>query len=476
MQTPPLRSNEKSAKDILDYVTFVIFKRKWTLLFVFVTTIFLFAFATYLITPQWEGMTKLIVLASPNQQPIVFEGIEYPSRSTEVSSIDMVEILNSNEFAGRIVEKWNLAELNRKKAQEPKDFREKTKMMIVDIAKSPLTLAIKLGLLPYEPKDFFADSVEELIEDWEDIELIEETKTVQLSVWADTPEMATGIANDLAAMLVERVKEFNKADANVAFEFIKSHLETVKKSLEAEEQHLLELKQKSGIADLNAQKPLLIQRWESTKAELAANTRNLAAVNSKLDELQRQLAPPIIVASAEKPAADEYARLRNSMKESDIEKSIIDTHTAMSELKSMNASLQSDFDKLQKELDTIPSTELEIDRAARSVASMKDRYVTMNQKFLELEVQKFTETPKIDVKTSSPAYIAPGADYDWPDWVIASLVIIFAACTFAPGTVFFMEYWSSAFDRPKSVRDLTDIKVLGSVRPISMNGIGRRLK
>lgn len=136
-------------------------------------------------------------------------------------------------------------------------------------------------------KNFFADAVEELVEDWEEIELIEETSTIHVGVWAETPELAVGISNTLAEMLVDKVKEFNKTEAERAFEFVSEQLKTVADRLEEAELELLEFKNTEKIVDISEERMQLLTRMQALRSTLSNNQTEIIATRARLGELER---------------------------------------------------------------------------------------------------------------------------------------------------------------------------------------------
>ncbi|RMF83468.1 MAG: hypothetical protein D6736_21500, partial [Nitrospinota bacterium] len=181
---------EKSPRTILRYAGFVLFRRKWLIITLFLFTLFSFVFGTFLITPQWEATAKLLVLQNPKQQMILFNDLVAPTPATKDVANDLVEILTSTAFATEIVQQYKLDERKRERAQNPRTLRDKIKLFLVKVFRSPFLLAEKLGLRKAKPPNFFAQAVEDFLEDMEDIALEEGTSTITLSIWADSPQLA----------------------------------------------------------------------------------------------------------------------------------------------------------------------------------------------------------------------------------------------------------------------------------------------
>ena len=108
---------QKSPRTILRYAAYVLFKKKLLIVTLFIFTLFSFAFGTFLISPQWEATTKILVLENPKQQMILFKDLTAPSPAEKrTSPNDLVQILTSNAFGSEIVKQFRLDELNCQKA------------------------------------------------------------------------------------------------------------------------------------------------------------------------------------------------------------------------------------------------------------------------------------------------------------------------------------------------------------------------
>jgi uncharacterized protein involved in exopolysaccharide biosynthesis len=453
---------------------------------------------------------------------ILFKDLTVPSPTQRgTSPHDLVLILRSNAFAQEIVRKYKLDKLRREKAQNPKTPRDKVKLFLVKVFKSPFTLATKIGLREEKPPNFFAQALRDFIEDMEDIKLEEGTSTISLSIWAETPELATGIANTLASMLIDKTRQFERSEAAETYDFAQVHLQSVKESLEKGEDEFRAFKERERVVDLEMEKSLKLQRLDRLTAEFDANKKNLAAMEAKLEELQSQLSsqPERITTSEITGNNTTYERLKNTLNEAeikladlqktlrqkhpdvlglqarielnrqklqeeeqrillnetaalnpihrDLQQKIIETQTSISELRSKRDSLQKVLADLRKDVDSLPREEIALERLIRSVAGLKDRYVDLRKKLLELEIQKFTEISEFDLKISDPAFIPEGTKQDRPRWVLNMIAGMIIGLFLSVALVFFQEYWSDTLKTPEEVSDVAGLKVLGTVPPIS---------
>ncbi len=515
-------NNHQSPRKILRHIAFVLFKRKLLIITLFVFTVFSFAFWTFLISPRWKATTKVLVLQNPKQQMILFRDLTVPSPPQQgTSPNDLVQILRSNVFAVEIVKTFKLDERRRQKAENPETPRDKLKRFLVKVFKSPFIIATRIGQKEENPANFFAKALEELVEDMEDIKVEEGTSTINLSIWAETPELATGIANTLASMLVDKTKEFERSEAAETYDFAQVHLQSVNEALEKAEDELRAFKERERVVDLEMEKSLKLQRLDRLTAEFDANKKNLAAMEAKLEELQNQLSsqPERITTSEITGNNTTYERLRNTLNEAemkladlqktlrqkhpdivglkaridlsrqklqeeerrilqnetaalnpihrDLQQKIIDTQTSISELRSKHDSLQKTLPDLRKEVDSLPREEIILERLTRSATGLKNRYVDLRDRLLELEIQKFTEISEFDLKITDPAFIPEGTEPDRPIWLLNLFVGIVCSLFVSVGLPFFLEYWSETLKSPEDVSEDIGLRVLGTVPPFS---------
>ncbi|MCK4830930.1 hypothetical protein KA005_85260, partial [bacterium] len=167
---------------ILYHILYVIFRRKIFLATLCFISFVLIIFFTFLTTPTWEATTKILIRSHPQQQLILFKDLLTPAR--EASPVNpasnLVQVLTSQEVAQEIVEEFGLDERLRKKTEEPEALRDVIKQFLFGVIRYPITVAKKIGLLKDEPVNFFAEAVEELMEDAQDIELEEDTNVINL--------------------------------------------------------------------------------------------------------------------------------------------------------------------------------------------------------------------------------------------------------------------------------------------------------
>src|SRR3989304_93429 len=105
---------EKKPNEFLYDLLYVLFKRKYLAISLFIFTFVGIVFGTYLVTPIWKATAKVRVQLNPKQQLTMYQGITTPGG--EIGGVnpanDIVQILTSRAIAEEVVKKFNREELN----------------------------------------------------------------------------------------------------------------------------------------------------------------------------------------------------------------------------------------------------------------------------------------------------------------------------------------------------------------------------
>ena len=115
-------------------------------------------------------------------------------------------------------------------------------------------------------------------------------------------------------------------------------------------------------------------------------------------------------------------------------------------------------------------------RLNRSVDGLRDRYITLRDKLLELEVQRFTTFSEYDIKISDPAYIPKGVEPDWPIWPLNLIVGVLFGIILSVGTAFFGEYWRDSLEIPGDVEKELGLKLFGTVSSFPVKNMMKQFR
>jgi tyrosine-protein kinase Etk/Wzc len=384
-------------------------------------------FGTYLVTPLWKATAKVRVQYNPKQQLTMFEGITTPG--TVVSGInpanDVIQILTSRELAEKVVKKFERDKLWEKRTNAPESTREIIKWYIKDfLIGKPVRFLQGLGILSEEPDNYLAMAVGEFQKDLEDIALEENTTVVNVSVWGESPQIATAMTNTLVQLLLEKNLEASRAPIDEIIKSTQEQLARAKRDLKVAQENLRRFKEESGLILYDEEAAILLQRLDKYEAELNS-------IKSQVRSLR-------VEKSAEHPEVKSLLARINEYR------NII-------------------IPQIQQDLMNLPLKEVELARLNQELEVREDLYSTLKQKLLELEVLKNSSLGDLELKVIDPARVYSYVHPDWPRWVIniplGFVGSIFVSLIF----VFFVEYWNSSFKSVKELEEDINMPVLSAV-------------
>ena len=511
---------ERSEKNrILYNILYVVFKRKAPLALLCAISFILIIFFTFLTTPTWEATAKIFIRSHPQQQLILFRDLATPGEEvTRVNpASNLVQILTSQEMAQEIVGMFKLGERLQRKTEEPEELRDVIKGFLFSVITYPITLAKKIGLLEEKPTNFFADAVEYLIEDAQDVQLEEDTNVINLSIWEETPKLASDIANEMAQLLIEKATQLEQANAKEAYDFTGEQLQAAENELRDSEAELLRFRKDNKIISIEEEKKAKLDELHGVETAYINVKAELSEAQAKLEEMRKEISSqknllldgPIF---ASNPVMKELISSQNNAEiqlASDLEKYGESSKTVKSlraqisesrekiekELKAImqsdsatlqsihpdlpneyvqlitNASaLEAKKDVLKKEMDTLKAKafalsvkEAEIERLNRHVETNEKLYENLLDKFSELEVQKASQMSGYDLKIIDKAFVPDDQNPDWPKWILVIPLGFMGSMLLSFGAVFFIEYWDESFKSPNEIEDRLALPVLCTV-------------
>ena len=429
---------EKPLKDLIFYP---LFRYKWTVVFTFIGIFAMIMFLTFLITPTYEASVKILVHQNPKQQPLIFEDVSLPTQENIKTNLanDFVSIAQSQEIARAIVKQFKLDERLRKKVEAPEELRDKIKKAIVDIIKYPFDLLEKYGLLESKPKDYVAEAVEDFLEDALEVELEEDTQVVKLSIWEESPSLATQIANTMAKLVIDKLIELEKQQAETVCDFIKSQLRPVEeKYLQSLRQYEL-FKEKWNVVSFDEEKSLKLNTLENLKSELAETLVNLEDRKKALAQVKKAI-------------AFQEKKLESLPLYQDLLKQRAQLEIDIQSLEGRRRELEVNIQQLEAELANIIKRENEFTRLQQQKDIDEKVFLALKDKLRKFEVQKATRLSEFDIRIVDPAYVSEYADPDWPKLEIFVPLGLFVSLFTAIGLAFLLNYFDG------SIRSIDDIE------------------
>jgi len=472
-----------------------------------------------LTTPIYKATAKILIRPNPQQQIILFKDLATPGEEfrTVNPAANLIQILTSQEMARQTVEKFELAERLRKKTDEPDQLRDRIKGFLFRVITSPITLARNLGLLEMKEKNFFADAVEEFMEDAEDIKLEEDTNVINLSIWEETPKLSSDIANYMANRLISKSSELEQTSARNAFDFAKGQVKRADRTLRHSEDELFRFLKKEKIISLEEQKKAKLDelfkvedqyidvkvRLSEARAKLeemreeisrqkqilshsttVANNPVVTALKNSLNDIEIQLAGDSekftessksmksLKAQLEKNRAKIEEELRMIMQSnnatlysihSDLPNQYIQLVTDAAALEAKKNTLEKEIAVIKTEASSLSVKEIELERLNRNIVTNEKIYTSLLDKLSELEVQKLSQMSGYDLKIIDKAFIPEDANPDWPKWILVIPLGFMGSIFLSFVTVFFIEYWDESVKSPREIEERIGLSVLCTV-------------
>lgn len=514
-----MSTEQDEREKLLFHFFYVIFKRKWLMVSLFFLTMALIIFFTYLITPVWEATTLVLVEGNPKKQMILFPDISSPGQPTsqDRQSQNLTELLMSRNMAYEVVKKFDLDKLLYEEKNNPQTSRDKIRKSIKDFFKLPVTTLQQWGLLSERPDDYVDKAADDLIDHWEDIEVVEETQVISLAVSAPSPKLAQDIANYMADSLIRKTVLLSNDEVKSVYEDTERKLSEVEKNFQTADDQLKAFREKEKVILLSEEEKAKTNQYVEleTKYDFALNEKKTLQVT--LEELDRQMKKrdSKTISSTTVATNPLVADLKSSLTEleakmvsllSEKKESHPDVRKIQTEIENIRKQLKNEVEKvvqsevittdpiyqslleqftitetklytneseleglskvmaqLSIELLRFPEKENQYARLTSKVDLYKNLSESLRRKLEELRIVKESNLNEVSLKIIDRAYVSPLRDPDWPKIFLMTLAGIMLASGIALGYPFFLEYWSSTIVRKRDIDDLVGVPLLGTL-------------
>lgn len=514
-----MATQQDEREKLLYHFFYVLFKRKWMIPSLFILTMVLILFFTYLMTPMWEATTLVLVEPNPKKQMILFPDITSPAAPTsqDRQPLNFIQLLTGRNMAYEVVKKYDLDHLLEEQENNPQTSRDVLKRKLKDFFKLPITALINLGLLNDRPEDYVDMAADELIDHWEDIDVVEETQVISLTVSAPSPKMAENIANFMADSLAKKTVLLSNDEVTRTYDSTSKKLSEIEDSLRNAHEQLRGFREKEKVILLSEEEKAKTNQYIEleTKYNFAFNEKN--TLQATLGELDRQLKKRnsktvISTTVATNPA---IATLKTSLTELETKMASLlkekkESHPEVSKIKSeieiireqlknevekivqnevITAdpiyqslleqftitetklySIESELEGLSKvivalntELLKYPGKEIEYARFTGRVEMYKVLAESLKRKLEELRIVKDANFNEASLKILDRAYVSQLRNPEWPKWLLTIFVGIIMASGISIGYPFFLEYWNGTITRRREIEDLIGVPVIGSL-------------
>lgn len=504
---------------LLFHFLHVIFKRKWLIISLFFSTMIMVIFFTILMTPMWEATTLILVESNPKKQMVLFPDIATPGAQTSPStqSQNLVQLLTGRNMAYEVVGKFGIDKLVEERENNPKALRDIIKKEVKDFFLIPVKILRELGVFGEKRKDYADDAADEIIDDWEDIEVVEETQVISLTIKGYTPKLAEDVANFMADSLIRRTVTLSNDEIKRTYNDTEKNFSGVEKDLRTAQEQLKRFRENEKVISLNEEERAKISQYNEveTKYNLSLNEKN--TLTAKLQELDRQLKARDnkVVTSTTLASNPLITDLKTALNESEVKmfsmlkdrkESHPDVRKIKAEIETIKDHLKNEVEKvvqsevvttdpiyqsllaeftttetrrytieselaglsrvmgeLNKELLKFPAKEIEYARLASKVEMYQNLAGNLKRKVEELRIVKESNLNEVSLRIIDKAYVSPLRKPEWPKWVLTIVAGIILALGFSFSYPFFLEYWNDTIARRRDIEDLIGVPVLGTI-------------
>jgi len=505
--------------EYVHYFRLVVRKRKGLIAYVALGTLFSVCFFGFLITPVWEGTSLVLVERASKQSLGLFKDVDMPvSESGGGVALELIPTLTGWNMAYDIVKKYHLDERMRVRRQERPTLRDKIKGLIADLVYSPLTLMEWLGLQSGGEPDWLDKAADDFVEDWLDIEEVEEgTSVISLTVYGESEELATEISNDMVAMLKDKTRSFTREGAENSLGFVENQVEVAAHNQRRAEADLAAYKASNRLFSLEDDRRLKVEKidqfqtallnTEKERQEAEANSAAVARELARTPEkkiLSSTLAKnPVIVSLEDRimdlelrrasllvekeeghPDLQVLAAQMNEAREElktavqsvvgaqteainpnyqDLLSRAVDLKVQTDTLAARRAAFKNIVGALERDLDALPEKEIELRRLSQIAEINRSVYDTLKTRLERLRIEQGTENNEYNIRVLDRAFVPPSRDQDWPVWWLNIAVGIFLGGIFGFGTAFVIEYWNEPVLTITDVEEGIGVPLLGRV-------------
>ncbi|WP_346355405.1 GumC family protein [Azotosporobacter soli] len=338
--------------------------------------------------------------------------------------------------------------------------------------------------------------------------LVNGTQILQLSVLAESPEMAQNMTNILLEEFIMRLTEIVRSEGKDARTFIGERMEESKRNLEKIEKTMIKYKKEHDVVAVSDQTKSLIDMQADLKKLALENSLNLEQAQAKLVSTKKQMAGP----QAEFMADSQQIQLyRTRLAEQEVElvsllkvfreehpkvtatKAIITetrqklneeiAHVAKAEIPSSNpvfqnllqTKLQAEADiavanakrnaleqtnsEQDKELKALPDKEQEMARLMRDYKVAEDAYNALAKRYEDARIDELTQPTNVQVVDRAGMPTRPARPRVILNLVVAMVMGLCGGVIWA----FMLDYCCKTIDNPEDVQRHLGLRVIGSI-------------
>ncbi|MBN2236846.1 MAG: GumC family protein, partial [Bacteroidales bacterium] len=273
----------------------VIRKRKWVIFWVFILALLVVFLTNYILSPVYEASTTVLI-SETNAPGQLFGNSEMDVLLGGRDDIEtQVEIIKSHSIAEQVVKELpeNVFEQIQVENFEKRKNELRWLINLLDLFRLKGFVAHLLGvdsgsLANTEDESTEEDKIKKVMDSIL-VNLVKNTKIIEISSESIHPKLAADIANLTAQVYVEQSKSINRTQASEAKKFIEEQLLSQERELESIEEEKLAFKQKENILYLDEETKLNIEQLANFQAQKLEIDTQLVENSVRLEEIQKQL-------------------------------------------------------------------------------------------------------------------------------------------------------------------------------------------
>lgn len=446
-----------SLQDVSDYFFYILFRRKWLIMFISIVGIALTAASTYLCTPLYKATSKMMIRSNISQEVVLFNDLyqQVLASSKVIPANNFIEVAGSEELARIIVGKLGLDKQLQRKLEEPENLREDF-WSNVEIIKNKIGNFIDyLQDEESEKPDYMGRARENFLEDMTEIELVPESDIIYISIWGESPRQAEDISKELTKLVIEKSIFLEQNAASYGYDFARAELKNTRKELAIAEQKLNRFKLKCNVSKIERQKEIKLAELGEVERSLILINVDLSFKKAKMEESTRQLDKQKEVLTS----LDSYEGLL-----SEIVSLKVDINGFMAQKQEYELAKA----QTKAALGELVEKELELTRLEREVALKEAIFSELSSKHDKLKIQRISNLCGVDFRIIDIPELSDNAEPDWPYWDLNMLIGVVFSIFLAVGFAILLELWNESFWRCGQIEKRLNIPCLGAISEIKV--------
>lgn len=503
-----------------------LFRRKWTLILVFLGTVLFTLFATFLIDQEFEGVSTIQINGKQSIISIDSNNLGLQPDPSSIKMLTNVALMESDKLTERVVDKTGFTETYKANKLDP-DLRDKLKGYIVSVITSPILFLQAVGVFDTKEPDWRYEAHKEFVDGLLTVEWDTESQMIFVTVAAEEPE----ISNTLSNAMVDEFLALNVENTKAKYENMLLSVEPAQASAEAQlasaDEALYLYKKENNISELSSDRSIKVQHVaelgsekESAEAQATELAAQLASINSAIKKEASSESITVLttralegdpeiqsltaqLADLEKALAALMFASNDVTAITDLQREIDDTQTELEQRTSYIMSSQtttqpnSDLDDLsdqsvalnaqilglnakasalgqeearqRAEIGPMSELEMELTALVRTQAAAERTVEDLTHDLNSIRTIISSNTSEVDARVIDRAHLTEDAEPDFPSWPIAAIIGLFAGTLFSLIGVLVIEYFRDEFSRGMDISARYGVPVLGEIAAARSN-------